>query len=123
MVLSQTEVELLVLGNSIADAQRSDNPDLGNVRQRFDIFYSRIHTLRESPIFTQLRSVPTISADIKFLDDTVRIIDGDEAALLAALPKLSTDLSDARLRVCDAALQGTTFSPRLVIIGEIASHC
>ncbi|MEH6832145.1 MAG: hypothetical protein V7661_15035 [Sulfitobacter sp.] len=119
-------MELLVLGNSIADAQRSDNPDLTDVRQRFDIFYSRIHTLRESPIFTQLRSVPTISADInyliKFLDDTVRIIDGDAAALLAALPKLSTDFSDARLRVCDAALQGITFSPRLVIIGEIASH-
>ena len=110
--LSQTEVELLMLGNSIADAERSDNPDLDGVRQKFDIFYSRVHTLSASPVFAQLRSVPTISADInyltKFLDDTVPIIDGDDADLLAALPKLSTDLSDARGIVRDAALQGIT---------------
>lgn len=112
-VLSQTEVELLVLGNAIADAKKSDNPDLYEIRRRFDIFYSRIYTIKESPIFAQLRSLPAISANInhlsKFLDDTVPIIDGDDAALLAALPKLSTDVSVARFHVRDAALEGITF--------------
>ena len=49
--LSQAEVELLRLQAALLDARPGSADDLGRIRRRFDIFFSRIEMLDKGPIY------------------------------------------------------------------------
>ena len=94
--LSQTEVEFLDFRNQI----ETDDGDVGEVRQKFDVFYSRITTINRAQVFEQLREntaprgyLETVNG---FLDTAVVLIDAEDPVLLASLPELSRLTADAR---------------------------
>ncbi len=94
--LSQTEIEFLEFANAISGPET----DLSNLRLRYDIFYSRIVTLRDASAFAQLRQEAVFMAELDaikdFLDATVDIIDGPDAILRDRLPEVLTLAQSAR---------------------------
>lgn len=89
--LSRVDVEFLQFEFAMLEAQQ-DPALLSGVRRRFDVFYSRLNTLRTGTVYQPLRDDPTISASMDrvgtFLDETVGVIDQPDQLLLAALPDL-----------------------------------
>ena len=106
--LSQAEVEFLKLE---AEALTASGPeDLRRLRRQFDIYYSRITTFRESPLFADVREsesgAPLLSRAQKRLDRLAEVIDGSDTALLEGLPGLREDLAGNRADVRELALFG-----------------
>ncbi len=103
--LSQAEVEFLQYKLTLERANRSSNPDLTVLRRDFDIFYSRMETLRVASIYEPLRKLAGFSLPLAelqvFLFDSVDLIDADDQTLIAALPDLLqlADESGARARM------------------------
>lgn len=94
--LAQAEVELLAFKIALADAriatpEQRDNA-LNAVRQRFDIFFSRIATFRRGTVSEDLRNDSVTNDHIKqvesFLARTALTIDAGNDQLASALPAL-----------------------------------
>lgn len=108
--VAQSEVELLTLETAIRAALQSDtDPALQTVRRRFDVFYSRMQTLRNSRFFPRLTERAAVREAFgqvtDFLDRTVPLIDGPDADLQAHLGDLVRDITEVRrsLRVVTLA--------------------
>lgn len=90
--LSQSDVELRRFEVSIVRAMLDPQSELSNLRNRYDILYSRISILRESAIYAALRddmdAVDAFHEVSGWVDGLVPLIDGDDADLRAALPTL-----------------------------------
>ncbi|MCR8550791.1 ATP-binding protein [Salipiger sp. P9] len=90
--LSQADVEFLQFRLALKDAE--DAPDaLDNLRLRFDIFYSRMATMSSGKLFRSLHDSRQYAGPQErvqgFLDESVPLIDASDAALHAALPRIS----------------------------------
>jgi PAS domain S-box-containing protein len=97
--LSQMEVDLLVLVDTIDAVDRSDEPVLPDIRRRFNTFYSRISTLQSGAFFRSLTEEnlkSAISDLLPELDRWVPAIDGPDNALLDVLPRLEEDMRTLR---------------------------
>jgi len=94
--LTQNEVEHLHLQQSVFEAL--EGGDLGLVRRRFDIFYSRVATFHESRLFAELRSskdgAATLARIQGRLDNFVPMIDGADQVLRQTLPAFSAELQE-----------------------------
>lgn len=107
--MSQIEVALLRLRLA---AQKPDPTDeaLDDLRIRFDVFYSRVTTLSQSrnPNGMKTSAVAQNSMALagEFLTRTTPWIDGDDAALRAALPKLRQEIAIMAPQVRALALVG-----------------
>ncbi len=92
--LSQSEVEHLHLQAAAHDALEGGSLD--QVRRRFDIFYSRVATFHESPLFFGLRSsqdgAMTLARIQDRLDRFIPMIDGPDQALRDLLPGFAAEL-------------------------------
>lgn len=101
--VSQGEVEFLGMLVEVELARMSSISDLGALRRRFDIFYSRIATLDEAPTFSRLRGNANyreaLEAAHGFVARTVPLIDGDDQALRASLAAISADAQNTRLNM------------------------
>lgn len=90
--LAQADVEFLRFQLAVVQAE-TDRGSLDTVRLRFDIFYSRMITLRDGRLFRTLGDTPAFAAPYArvqaFLDRTVPLIDGPGARLIATLPALT----------------------------------
>ncbi|MEY4982520.1 MAG: hypothetical protein RIR62_786, partial [Pseudomonadota bacterium] len=104
-VMLQSEVEVLRLQVAVEhglavlpEAERI--AALDEVRRWFNILYSRVSMLEESAIYRPLLDTQDYAPDHRilrgFLDRTVTLIDGPDAALLAALPAIARDLPAIR---------------------------
>nr|WP_252734886.1 ATP-binding protein [Octadecabacter sp. B2R22] len=93
--LSQTEVEFQEFNSRL---RVGVNP--AAVRQRFDVFYSRITTIRQAKVFEVLRADEAFEASLSqietFLSDAVQLVDVDDIELTRNLPLLSGIAQDAR---------------------------
>ena len=91
--LAQADVELLALKWAILAAEVDPSTSVADVRSRFNILYSRIGTISNSPIYATLRAEPAVSAALARIQDylatNVPLIDGNDAALRAMLPALA----------------------------------
>ena len=91
--LSQAEVEQYALVIALRSAQAAQDPDLDNVRRRFDVFYSRIKTLESSDVYRTLRHRSDFFDPLQrinaFLDSTVDIVDSSDELLLRNLARLA----------------------------------
>lgn len=106
--LSQLEVEYLELQRAVGLAQLhsqllSDEglgPALRDVRDRYDILYSRFATLSRSAVYAQALLDPSLRDDFLKLRDAfyekTALIDSDDATLLAGLDELQADLAEKR---------------------------
>lgn len=86
--LAQTNVEFLELKTKVDDP----SVDLAELRQRYDVFYSRINTVRRATVFQDLRANPAsqvhLDVILDFLDESVPLIDAEDSTLRASLPQL-----------------------------------
>ncbi len=94
--LSQVQVEHLQLKELAHLAE--DGEGLHVLRLKFNIFYSRVATLRESPMFAELRSDTEASEALDRiqarLDHFLPIVDGSDRGLLYSLPGFILELQD-----------------------------
>ncbi|SFL49529.1 ATP-binding protein [Shimia aestuarii] len=108
--LSQIEVEMLELTGALIEARYQDTPDLERIRLEFDILYSRVQSLHGSPVYGQITEYPPFRASLdatqSFLDETVPLMDGPDAALRSALPTLGTTAKNLRNDVRKLAVVG-----------------
>ncbi|WP_176084632.1 ATP-binding protein [Martelella sp. HB161492] len=109
--MSQIQVELLVLETTIDDAIHGETGTaLDAVRQRFDIFYSRIKTLQQGAVFSSVTQTAEARSRLDrvadALDGAVPVIDGPDRALAGALPSLGARLSELRGDIRAIALTG-----------------
>ncbi|MGJ8605183.1 MAG: ATP-binding protein [Marivita sp.] len=101
--LSQAEVEFLEYELHLFQAVQEDRPRLRDLRRRFDIFYSRIDTLRDSAIYEGLRGQDEFASNLglihAFLLRSIADIDSQDADLTEALPQLLESADRIRANV------------------------
>ncbi|MBT0956537.1 response regulator [Alphaproteobacteria bacterium KMM 3653] len=111
--LSQAEVEFLDFQIDLDLSARAQSPDLDGLRRKFDVFYSRVTTLRSASIYAPLREVEDFATNLEevqlYLDAAVPMIDGDDAALMADLPLLEQQANQIRPSVRRLANSGLNF--------------
>ena len=109
-VLAQVEVEYLALDVALLRGAAKGAPVLPEVRLRFDIFYSRVETLRRSPLFAELREDAAFGSALRTvratLEDAVPLIDGSDAALLGQIGALEGKVEALREPVRRIGLAG-----------------
>lgn len=118
--LAQTEVEFLAFENAVLDALGKQEPDLDEIRKRFDVYYSRVQIVKSAQSLSKVRGLPQVGGTIgdidRFLSETVDHIDGTDSALLAALPGIADQLKRLRPGIRSLSLAGVqVFSARSVI--------
>ena len=110
--LGQTEVELMAL-EIAALRVATGKATLDDVRLRYDVFYSRVQTLKESKRFEALHQFDIIPARIAqiaaFRDRWLPVIDGPDSDLLAGLPEMGDEARIVRETVREATLAGVEF--------------
>ena len=83
--ISQTEVEFLEFRKQLAVVAQKPDTNLQQMRQRFDVFYSRIDTLESASVYLALQSQPSYTTALqsvrRFVDEMVPLIDSDEAVV------------------------------------------
>ena len=106
--LAQVEVEFNGLERVLAQARGAQQ--LQDLRRRFDIFYSRFATVATgaiyAPLAADLRAQPSYAAISRFLAESVPLMDGPDAGLVAALPALRRQVSALRPEVRQISLTG-----------------
>jgi PAS domain S-box-containing protein len=111
--LSQTEVEFLEYEMHLGEAAGAETPDLKTLRREFDIFYSRMTTLREASTYSELRDLPAFSRNLRIVDTflarSVDRIDAPDAELIAQLPELLQLTKDTRINVRMLANSGLNY--------------
>ncbi|MBN9886944.1 hybrid sensor histidine kinase/response regulator [Salipiger abyssi] len=89
--LSQADVEFLQFRLALEKLETSRG-GLDTLRERFDIFYSRMDRMSSGRLFRSLPHTDRFTAPRQqiqsFLDETVPLIDGSDTALIAARPQL-----------------------------------
>ena len=104
--LSQTEVEFLEFTKELAMLP----VNLRDVRRKFDIFYSRIATVRAASVFADVRTDPEFRAELseiqRFLNDSVPLVDAGDAVLRAGLPALRGRAENLRPAVRNLSIAG-----------------
>ncbi|MEP0638506.1 MAG: ATP-binding protein [Roseobacter sp.] len=98
--LSQSEVEFLEFDNHLTEELLEFEPDLRKLRRDFDIFYSRINTLSESRLYSNLRLSSDFSVNLarvqQFLTEALPIIDAHDDKMTSDLPELKVLTTMAR---------------------------
>ena len=93
---SQLEVDVLRLELTAQQALLGE--DLGPVRTRFDVLFSRVNILHRGQVNEEMADDPRVAAGLEalraFLDAHVDAVDGTDAELRAALPALRADIAD-----------------------------
>ncbi|WP_257884249.1 PAS domain-containing hybrid sensor histidine kinase/response regulator [Sulfitobacter sp. CW3] len=114
--LSQAEVEFVEFQLHLATLDVNSPTDIKQLRRDYDIFFSRIRTLKQSSLYAGLRAQveysSSLSAVESFLDQTVDMIDADDVGLIAALPALREQATDIRISVRRLSNSGLNFFAR-----------
>jgi len=114
--LSQAEVEFMEFEIMLDASVRDPSPDLVGLRRDYDIFYSRISTLRQASIYAPVRRVPEFSQSLDviraFLDDVVQTVDAPDAQLVSGLSEMSRKAMDVRSTVRTLSNSGLNYFAR-----------
>jgi len=98
--LSQVEVDASDFNNAVKEALLNPDIDFNRLRLRFDIYYSRVNTLRSSAHYRKVDAIPAFTASLNrtwdVLQETIPLIDGPDRALAAALPELYSQGDELR---------------------------
>jgi len=114
--LAQSEVEFLALLSAVQTTAANNN-GLDDVRERFDVFYSRVQTIKSSPAFEGVRDIPSVTLAMgnidSLLEASIPAVDAGDTELLASIPQLLVDLQTRRSDLRDLSLAGVrVFSER-----------
>lgn len=84
--------------------------DIDNVRRQFDIFYSRVAILNDSPAYNELLKDPTYKRPLisvqDYMNSKTPIIDGNDEALFASISDLHDSTESIARDVRSVALRG-----------------
>lgn len=109
--LTQAEVEYLTFVHTL-DTGGEGSADLALVREKFDIFYSRLMTLRNAQLFQELVAHSgfdtALTELLSFMTDAIPLIDGSDDALSASLPVLHRQAVLGRDQVRTLSISGLT---------------
>jgi PAS domain S-box-containing protein len=98
-VMMQTEVEVLRLQNTLIKAQ-SGTASLPEVRRWFNVFYSRLRLLEQSPLYSEFiqkpRNLSRLNEMQNFVDRWVSVIDAQDDVLRAALSQIETESGEVQ---------------------------
>lgn len=135
--LVQGEVELLTFESAINFASLAPDEGVGDLRRRFDIFFSRVQVYETAPQFETLRTgaeaANLLVAIGRYLEGSLPLIDAPEAELIAALPALrhatieirpvirKLMLEGLRLATQEAEIRRNLLSATLVRLGVVLS--
>lgn len=108
--LAQADVEVLALQSALHDAIEHKPADLRRVRSRYDIYYSRIQTLRNSSLFVDVLQGESVDEAYRqiaeFFHQTLPIIDGPNDVLEERLPTVLQLSEAARIHTREITLAG-----------------
>ncbi|AJY44629.1 PAS domain-containing hybrid sensor histidine kinase/response regulator [Martelella endophytica] len=109
--MAQAQVELLTLREALDTASHDpDGRTLADLRQRFDIFYSRVDTLKNGSFFDgepdDAKAPRLLDGISETLDRLIPAIDGSDAVLAAALPEMVEAFAAIQPAVREIALEG-----------------
>ncbi|WP_147385919.1 ATP-binding protein [Paracoccus sp. JM45] len=114
--LAQSEVELLTLQKATLLLLTEDGYPVQEVREKFDIFYSRINTLQYGKSFQEVRQQSTVDAAIKNVKDKLQqstaIIDASDEYLLENLQTLQRNFQDIYPDLRTISLEGVQYFSR-----------
>ena len=109
--LTQAEVEYLTFLHSL-DGKNGETPNLALVREKYDILYSRLATLRSAQLFRDLVEHPEFASALEeltaFMTAAIPRIDGSDTELLAALPDLRAEAQKGRDSIRALSISGLT---------------
>jgi PAS domain S-box-containing protein len=98
--LAQLDVELLALDIATNRAVGGKPADLAQLRQRFDVFYSRVKSTAMMPIFRGGTSgetaTKTITGMLATLDQVIAVVDAPDSVLAARTNELATTFDQLR---------------------------
>ncbi len=121
-MLTQMEVEFLELSAAVTRAQARPEMPLTGVRQRYDIVFSRVATLEESPIYRDALHASGSLPQALMLSQALRglapLFDGPDAALRAALPEIDASLTRWRPDLRAVAVQSNLQLARATASGR-----
>jgi PAS domain S-box-containing protein len=114
--LAQAEVEFLGFKIALKSAGNGTS-EMQAVRQRFDVFFSRMQIVLSGSATSGIRQSPVarerISSVTSFLESTVPLVDGPDAELRAAIPRLLDEAETIRGDLRVISLEGVrSFSER-----------
>lgn len=115
--MSQLEVDFLKLHAASTLAQVEGEPQLAEMRKRYDAFYSRVNVIEKSSGTARVHSNPILHHKHEllkaFLGKTVQHIDGSDAELLIYLPEFMVLLDEIQDAVRDLAISGIEISSEI----------
>ncbi|SDH94276.1 ATP-binding protein [Lutimaribacter saemankumensis] len=98
--VTQTEVEFLQLENAVQMQMLEGTGTAADLREVFDVFYSRLATLRVSPLYQEhISAAGEIDRLERFsarIDSLLPLIDSDDYILLDSAPQLLAALEESR---------------------------
>ncbi|SHK81353.1 PAS domain S-box-containing protein [Roseovarius marisflavi] len=108
--MSQIEVDQLKLIVELERMKVAQNPDFAQLRQRFDLFYSRVMTLRNAAVYRSILDGTDVAADVQAiftrLDEMVVMIDGDDQSLLGSRDRILSLVTSMTTPIRDIAIAG-----------------
>jgi PAS domain S-box-containing protein len=108
--LSQLDVELLALDLEAQRVAHESSGSLTELRRRFDIYYSRVNTIRRMPLFTESLVHKETAGQLddlrSILDGLVPVMDGPDEVLRSKLQQVSQALSTMRPKARQIGLDG-----------------
>lgn len=116
--LAQAEVELLVLTHYLHEAElhpgHTDHYSPIEVRNRFDVFFSRIRLLETAPVYANVRELPAVRASLdavrEFLAEAAPLIETLAPDNLESLRGLTEKADDIRPLLRTISLAGVEVS-------------
>ncbi len=115
--LAQSEVELLTLLSEVRRDDLDSDAQAAAVRRRFDVFYSRLKTMRESSVLDGLRQEGDVDAALlgiaDRLDAMILTIDGPTQGLISGLPLLAAEIEEARPQLREVSIAGVAYFSHL----------
>lgn len=106
--LSQTEVEFLEFSSKLSESE----PNLADIRRKFDVFYSRMTTVKTASVFSELRENQTFDEQLSeieaFLSDSIQVVDSNDVVLAQNINELSvatTSIRPAVRRLANSGLE------------------
>lgn len=98
-VMMQTEVEVLRLQTTLVKA-RSDVTSLSEVRRWFNVLYSRLQMLEQSPLYEdfilQPENLERLRSMQAYIDRWVSTVDSSDTTLEAALPQMALESEEVQ---------------------------
>lgn len=113
-MLSQLEVDYLKLRVEQETVKSSDKQSLNELRDKFDVFYSRVATFRQGALFRDLdnnpKTVESLNGIWVFLQQSVALVDGSDQKLLDEMGSFSEQTNNLEDDIRSLSLRGIDLS-------------